>query len=663
MFTCQIFERGTNDPILIPDNLQLVPAWYSSLAVGGFDSASVQVNGTRGSIWSTLQWVGKKIQIRNGYGTRVWTGIIEEVLLTYGAMQVGLSLKDTSNKIKVAYTAPDASGAMERRTTAYGENTESISRYGYREKALTLSDTTDAFAEAYRATELTKSGKPQPIIRLSRSSTPPTATLSCIGEWHELARQHYTQSLGLEEHNTSGGNQQPLGLGYTSTNIGFSEDGRVQDFGNTLDNFVSGLSFVISGSTSNNTTAVSSGSAQDGQTYTATTISFDPADDVLDIAGDGFTFLNDEDFITIAGSTANSAMRQVTNAINEEHITVDGATIVAEAAGPSITITQAGSVRTESTFVKEFPGASVTLTAHGVKIAQKFSLPSAGSWTADKIAIRATITGTPSDNLQVALHSDSAGSPGTQLEIAVIDGTEVTTAMNWNEFVFGNSTAITYGTDYWIVVSRSGVNTHSNFYQIDMDEDVGYTRGGMKLWTGSAWVSRDPDAHMPFRVLGAWETTYQIEQIVNTAAQWLDGYDGLSNSAVYSNQYREGDGTALDEIMTLVNGGDNAGQRLLVSITHDNIFQLYAQAQADPATDYMLDENGMVISSTGNPLEEGVLPTAKWVRLIGVPAGVDHLAPLSPFFVERSEYRVDQGETLLEPTGVRNPWDMGMQLQ
>lgn len=663
MFSVQISPRGTNEPILIPDNLQLVPITFSAMAVGGFDAASVQVNGTRDSVWTVLQWIGKKIQIRNSYGTKVWTGVVEEVQLTYGAMQVGLSLKDTSNKIQVAYTAPDASGAMERRTTAWGENAESIARYGYREKALTLSDTTDTFATAYRATELVKSGKPQPIIRLSRSSAPPTATLSCIGEWHELARQHYSQALGLEEHNTSGGNQQPLGLGYTSTNIGFSEDGRVQDFGNTLDNFVSGVSFVISGSASNNTTATSSGSAQDGQTYMATTISFDPADDVLDIAGDGFTFLNDEDFIVISGSAANSGSRQVTNAINEEHITVDGATIVAEAAGPSITIVQAGSVRTETTFVKEFPGASVTLTAHGVKIAQKFSLPAAGSWTVDKIAIRATIAGTPADNLQVALHSDSSGSPGTQLEAAVIDGTEVTTAMNWNEFTFANTTTITYGTDYWIVVSRSGVNTHSNFYQIDMDEDVGYARGGMKLWTGSAWVSRDPDAHMPFRVLGAWETTYQIEQIIGAAAQWLDGYDGLNDSAVYSNQYREGDGTALDEIMTLINGGDNSGQRLLASVTHDNIFKLYTQQLADPSTDYMLDENGMVMSATGNTLEEGILPTGKWIRLIGIPTGVDHLAPLSPFFVERAEYRVDQGETLLEPTGVRNPWDMGMQLQ
>ncbi|WP_390590195.1 hypothetical protein, partial [Staphylococcus pseudintermedius] len=87
-----------------------------------------------------------------------------------------------------------------------------------------------------------------------------------------------------------------------------------------------------------------------------------------DVAGVGFTFLNDEDFITIAGSAANDGMRQVTNAINEEHITVDGAAITLAAAGPSVTIVQAGSVRTENTFVKEFPGASVTLTAHGVKI-------------------------------------------------------------------------------------------------------------------------------------------------------------------------------------------------------------------------------------------------------------------------------------------------------
>lgn len=663
MFTAQIFNRGTNDPVLVPDNLLLVPAWYSAMAVGGPDAASINISGTRDSIMAALGWLGKKIQISNGNGTRVWSGMVEEIVVSFGAMQVGLSLKGVANRIKVAYTAPDASGAMERRTTAWGANSESISRYGYREKALTLSDTTDEFAEAYRDTQLEKLGKPQPIIRMARSATPPSATLNCIGEWHELANQHYTQTLGLEEHNTSGGSTNPLGQGFTSTQIGFTEDGRIHDFGNNLDSFISGLSVLITGSTSNNTTVATSGSGQDGQSYTATTISFDPTDDVLDVDGDGLSFLNDDDIIDISGSSANSGVRVITNAINEEHITVDGAAITTEAAGPSITIVQAGSIRTEGTFTKELPGSSVTLTVAGVKVAQKFSLPSAGSWTVDKIAIRCTVTGSPVDNLVVGLYSDSAGSPGTLIEEAVKDGTEVTTAMNWNEFDFGNTNTIAYGTDYWIVVSRSGVNTHSNFYVIDMDEDLGYTRGDLKLWTGAAWAARDPDANMPFRILGAWETTTQIEQMITDAAQWIDAYDGVNESNVYSNQYREGDSTALDEIQTLLNAGNDSGQRLLAIVTNENVFRVYSQAAANASSDLLLDENGMVLTTTGTPLEDGLLPVAKWVRLVGMPQSVDHLAPLATFFVERAEYRVDQGELMLEPTGLNNPWEMGLQLE
>jgi hypothetical protein len=663
MFVVEMFTRGTNDPVLIPDNLLLVPAWYSALAVGGFDAADIQVSGTRESIMAALKWLANKVVIRNGHGTRVWVGSVEEIVVTYGAMQVGLSLREMANRIRVAYTTPDAGGAIDRRTTAWGENTESISRYGTREKMVTLSETTDEMADAHRDTQIATLGKPQPVIRMSRSATPPTATLSCIGEWHDLRHQHYTQLLGLEDHNTSGGSTQPLGQGLTSAYIGFTEDGRIHHFFNNLDPFVSGLSVVVSGSTSNDSTVVTSGTGVDGATYTATTISFDPSDDVLDVAGDGLAFLNDNDIITIAGSVDNSSTRRVTNAINEEHITVDGATIIAEAAGPSITITQAGSIRTEGTFTNEFPGATVTLTVHGVKVAQKFALPSAGSWTVNKIAIRATIAGAPSDNLQVALHSDSGGSPGTELEVIAMDGGEITTAMNWNEFTFANTTEITYGSDYWIVVSRSGSNAHSDFYQIDMDEDVGYARGGLKVWTGSAWTTRDPDAHMPFRILGAWETTVQIEQIVTDAAQWIAGYDGLDSSNVFSNQYRAGDGTALDEIMTLLNAGDDSHRRLLAQITPEGMFRLYAQTPANRDTDYMLDETGAVLSTTGNKLEEGVLPAARWIRLVGMPQGVDHLAPLATFFVERAEYRVDTGEIMLEPTGLRNAWDTGMQLE
>ena len=662
-FSVEILTR-TGSPIAVPEQLVFSPLWYSATAVGGYESAEVRVDTVVDAVLTVLSYLNHTINIYNHNRTLVWHGVVDEVVVVYGAMQVGLSMRDLVNRVKVTYTETASDGTLERKTTTWAEDNESIARYGYSEQVYTQADVNTAQAEAYRDTVLATVKIPTPIIRPLSGAEPATATLSCRGEWSFLSRQLYAQVAGLLEHNTSGAAEQLLGVGYTSTQIGFSNN-KITDFGNKLDAFPADTPIVISGSTSNDGTVNTDRDGADGQAYTASTISFDPTDDVHDDTAEGLGFINDYDIITIAGAATSShnSTRFVTDAISATHITVSKPPdIELEAAGNSITITQAGYVETNTTFTDELPSASVTLTAHGVQVAQKFTLAANVTWTVNDIAIRAKKVGLPSDNLGLALYSDSSGSPGSLIEAAAIAASTVGTAMTWHKFTFGNTNSIAYGTDYWLVISRGGSNDAENYFILDMDEDTGYSGGDLKLWTGAAWVARSPDADMPFIIRGAVETTAQVDTILTDAAQYITDYDLQDASGVETNQYRVGDGSSLYEIEKLLQSGTNAGNRLLASIDTNKIVSVYQQPTSDIGRDYRILSDGTITQPTGALLERGVLPVAKWVRVQGIPEGPDHLAPLSKFFVERAEFHPERNEWVIEPPGTDSVWDTGLQL-
>lgn len=658
-FSAEFFKpNGDHAPVF--ERLIFTPAWYSATALGGYESADIRVDGPSEALQSLLQLLGYTVHIRNENHSIVWSGVVDEALIAYGAMEVGLSTRNLANRVRVAYTSQTNDGTLERLTTDWAEDSESIARYGYAEQQFTRSDISAEQADAYRDTLLNTLKNPTPLIRTARGASLPSATLSCTGQWALLGRQLYSNVAGLVEYNTSGGSDQLMGCGKTSTQFGFAGN-KILDFSQDVDALPAGASVVISGSTSNDGTVATTRPGQDGDVYTATTISFDPSDDILDSAN-GLAFFADNDMVDVSGSIAQDEIRIVTDAINAGHITVGGTAITAEAAGPSITLTQAGYVETDASFTNELPSASITLRVVGVQVAQKFTLAADVTWTVNDIAIRVKKVGSPVDNLTVALYTDSSGSPGSSIESAVIDGSEIGTAMAWHRFTFANTNSIAYGTNYWIVVSRSGANSMDNFYVVDVNEELGYTGGNLKLYNGSSWVARDPDADMPFIVRGAEVTTTQIDDIVDNAAQFLTTLDLQTASGIESHQYRAGDGTALFEIEQLIESGTSAGARLLARVMPEKILTIYTQPTSSRLTDLRLLSDGTIAQPTGRPLESGVLPAGQWVRLQGINPNTDHLATLSKFFIERAEFNTATGEWILEPPGFDSVWDMGVNL-
>lgn len=641
-------------PVSIPAVIKMQPQRFSASARGGFDIAELQCTGPKDMLFQTLLWLNYGIAIRNPDSNQVWSGHIEEALVTLGGQTVGLSLKRMVNRVQVSYTTLAPDGTDQEFTTDWAEDTDSISRYGQREARVTLADASQAQAEARRDAMLEARRKPLKVITSDESASA-YVTVQCIGKWHTLAYRYYANDEGLEEY-TTGGAEQVLGVGVTSDEIGFDED---NEWIFNVAGLQAGDQFVVSGSASNNgVKSVRSVHEQDTLTYSADTIAFAAPDDITDSAN-GFGDFLDGDVIQILDTASNDGVYEL-GAASAGALEVTN-TVTNESAGSTFTFQRRSYIRALGGVVDEVAGATVTITAYGVRIAQKFTQEVDADWTVAKIAIRIKRVGAPGDNVKVALHSDSSGDPGTELDSATVTGIDIGTEMDWVEFELNNTDTISFGTDYWIVVSRSGSNSITDYYAVDVDEDLGYTLGNLKLYTGSAWVARATDADMPFRVLGAIETTQQISNIVGEA-DFVDEPDIVDASGIESNQFRDGELDAQAEIERLLDSGTDNGRRLIATMSPEGHLRVREQPSE---TDLIYGKNKLFWDGSGQLRDQsgrlrplGELPVGYWITLTEIPSAVGVLSSLSPFFCERAEYDVLAQRWYLEAEGAPDLWQI-----
>ena len=649
-------ELGREFPA--PRDLILTPQRYGARAVGGFDQAEIDVAGPTQALWSILRWLGYRIHLRNRLGSVVWVGYIDEVKVTLGAVEIGLALAGMYNAVAVAYSTT-VNGVTEDGTTAWASDADSIARYGRREALLTLSEASLSQANAYRDAKLQAFRFPA-VTRSFSASKGVGGVLRGMGLFDTLGWRYYSQLSGLEENGGRGGSTQALGQGLSASTIAFTNDGKIHDLVGRLNEFAVDHNVEITGAGGNNgTRLIQSVDSRKAQSYTSNTISLDPVDDIMDIPNDGFGFVQASDCISMAGSAGGHDGNYRVKSASADHLVVKPGSIGTQPAGNTITISRGNYIQVSVGGVHALPGASVTLTVHGQKIAQSFSLGVNLSWTVERILVKLQRMGSPGDSVTVQLCADSGGVPGTVIEQATVAASGIAPVMEWVPFVLTNVNSVNYGVTYWIVISRTGANSHSDFYLVDVDEALSYPRGLCKLWNGVTWVDRATNADLVFRVLGSWMTTAQIQQIATDVGPFFAAVDIANASGIGSNQYRNGQTTALDELIALIESGTSAGRRLLAEVTPERTLKIYEQP-ASTAVGLLMDNDGKLTTLAGGALEPGKLPHGQWVALTEIPPSVGSLSPISPFFVERAEYDCVAGAySALEPQGSPDAWGVG----
>lgn len=296
------------------------------------------------------------------------------------------------------------------------------------------------------------------------------------------------------------------------------------------------------------------------------------------------------------------------------------------------------------------------------QLAQSFTLDAA--WNAQMVAFSLKAVGSPADDVIIEICSDSAGSPGGVLGTATIPAASVTTSTAWVWGTLASVVSLAASTLYWLKIRRSGTVDGSNYYSITVNEALGYADGSFKVYNGSAWSSRSPDADANFQVAGVQETTTQIGDMVTGAGQFLTGTVVEDASGVQSPQYRDGDTTALTEVEALLRAGTTNGRRMLAQVTPDRTLRLYEEPEfSASAPQYLINSQGRLFDRWGNPTLDHTCPVGGWCQLKDViPPTLDtsKMADATRFFIERSEYDVASMKLSVEARSVRSVFDFGI---
>jgi hypothetical protein len=280
--------------------------------------------------------------------------------------------------------------------------------------------------------------------------------------------------------------------------------------------------------------------------------------------------------------------------------------------------------------------------AGSYKLAESFTCAT-GGWLFEQAWLKMLRSGTPGDSFRVDLCLDSAGSPGTVLDSALLAGGSVDTATRWHAFSFSGAAAAQTGVTYWLVGSRTGAADGTNAYKVHVNRGCTYAGGQGKTFNGAAWTAFSPPNDVNFRVCGGAETTEQVRAMCASGAggQFLRGVTVEQGSGLFTNPYRPGDRTARAEVSALLSAGGAAGQAYLAAVTPERGLRVYPRPSA-PAL--RLDADGSARWLAGSPAAGAELP-GQLVR-IDVPwiaGGQRVLTGQEVAYIRGAEWRAGRG--------------------
>lgn len=656
-----------------PTELGLTAQRYSINAIGGYEQAQIAIGTSIPlRLWDALHWLGYYVLIRNDWNNVVWAGKVTSVEVDFGGMALGKSLDDMANRVQVAYSETDAYGSTQQGTTDWADNLPSQAAYGIKEVVQSEGDSDAAQAVKLRDRALDMIGSPVPTP--SSIGQEISGTITCKGLWSTTAWRIFNQPGGVAKYEDTGGFEHLLGWGLISNVIAFyAPTDAIHDLTGRLTDLRTDDQVIVSGAANGANNGIftidQTANIDAVPAFTSTAISFDAVDDIKRTAG-GLGFVQASQLLKVVGSSSSGNNRYyfAKSDLADDHITVTPLTITTSGAGPSVTISQGHSATTTGSLVTEFPANTITLTALGSVLGQSWKIPVDSTWPIVEVYIRAKKVGNPVDSLSVAIRADSSGSPaGVSLESVSILGSTLPDEMNWIKFTFSSGITPVFGVNYWLLTARTGANSPTDYYVIELNEDAGYTDGVLKLFNGSTWIARswgadNKNASMPFQIWGHVETTEQINQMLTASNQFFDVFDFRDTSALYSRLYRDANQTAQTEIENLMKAGDYSGKRFLSSVTPDRVVHIFAESDYDRSIAPLLDvydKNHSLLDVSGQPYEPGKLPVGKWVTLTGVPVNVDEFVGMEHQFVERAEWDVESGKlSALEFKGAPSPWDV-----
>jgi hypothetical protein len=401
--------------------------------------------------------------------------------------------------------------------------------------------------------------------------------------------------------------------------------------------------------------------AGDIANYSSTGINFDPTDDIKDSAL-GLGFIRAREGLRVQGSPNNDGYYFIGDVVGADRVEAVGSfgamPIQSDSAGPNVTLTLAHNVETTTALSHETPGASITLTAYGQKIAQRFQLTT-GPWDVGEITVHIAKFNNPTDNVVLQIWNNSSAAPNALLGGATLAGADIPNEQAaWRSVKLTTPITLANATDYHVVVARTGTANADNWFEVSIDDDGTYPRGGVRLYDGSAWQIPAFNGDMPFKLWGVVTTTQKIADIVAAVpSPAVSGTSIINPTTVYTRRKRDNRATAWEEIKTLLDTGTTAGERLICYVTEGGTLVVDKEPAPD-ALDLIWKDDGQLVHADGKPCLPGYLPFGRWVQIASLVAE-DWQADVSKMLVERAEYDCRSGTWTLQPKEAPDPYNIG----
>jgi len=657
-YTCEVYNR---QGIRVATSVSLIPQWASAHERGGPESAEIAAFGSVDQLRQIEGWMDYKIVILNPSGDPIWWGRINRATINRGQRERGTGLDAMANRVKVIFMLIDEDGNSARAETEWAENEYSIAEYGYHEERYSIGNATPEQAVSVRDVLLQEKSLPRPTSSPGQRGI--KATIFCRGPFFTLDRQYVSNPSGRIVFDASGNNSQPVGWGITNDDGICFADGCLQDIDARLDGLSKNVQLQISGTSGNNGLHICDGSPDgDGQqTYTSDTISFEAADDIKDM-GKGLNFIPPGFVFGVSGSTLNDGYHLAETQEDRGYITTENtfsaSAIQDEAAGPSITLTRGQKIRLSTPTALEGTG-NVTIRAAGQQVAYSVQHSESDSFIVGEIVINAKKFGNPTDHLVVAFAEDSTGAPGAILDIVQISGENIYRSQRKIVFSMNNSAEMSPANTYWIIISRSGSPSPTDYYEVSIEEheDGG---GTLLLFDGDSWITRQVAGHLPFEIWGHIETVSQIARIIDLYPGRTLGHSARIESGVFARQYRDGTKVALNEIEKLIESGTSDGKRLRIYCGMDD--QIIIELEADPQVPTLRSEEDGSLTRWGRALKQGEMPVGEWAEDITFSGQYD-LADSTMQYIERCRYNFAAGKLEWYERGAVMPLDIEQIIQ
>lgn len=247
-----------------------------------------------------------------------------------------------------------------------------------------------------------------------------------------------------------------------------------------------------------------------------------------------------------------------------------------------------------------------------------FSFTTIKAMDLSKAACKLRKNGSPTDNLTAYIYADNGSGTGPT---GAILGTSANVAgssldaegYTWTEFSFSTPVSLSPATIYWIIISRSGANSSSNYYWIGVDQGLHNLEGKFRIYNGSSWVARSVPCDGIFKAMGLRNTTDIIQDIYTATNQFLRELQILTPTTIQVIPFYEEMIPGVDLMEELMAVGGNNLRKLTANVTTDKRLIIKEQPEQG-SNDYLVDMDGQFYTPSGNPLTPGHYPVGEWMR-------------------------------------------------